>query len=93
MKKLTMAFITMIALSVNASALSGTIDFVKLHADGTIEVKIAGNKKALVGTPDAIKAMYATILTAQSKNATVDAWGGEYDSASGWATIQVITVP
>lgn len=93
MKKFIISLATVAMMSTSAMAIDGPIDFVKLQADGTIEVKIAGNKKSLVGTPEAIQAMYATILTAQASGDNISAWGGDYNSASGWATIQYTKAP
>ena len=47
----------------------------------------AGSKKTLVGTPDAIKAMLAVLLTAKASDKTVSIFGGSYGDEPGWAAV------
>ena len=93
MKKLMMSLIVMAAISVNAYALTGTVTVVQALSDGTLKVKVTDGTvtqlKLLVGTPDAVKAMYAAALTAKSTGSEVYAKPGTYDSVDGWVLFSV----
>ena len=71
MKKVMMSFWAMIIVSASAFAVDGTVSEVNIRADGTIKVKVGALNQPLVGTADAIKAMYAAALTAKTSGSNV----------------------
>lgn len=87
MKKILASLITMIVLSVNAFALTGTVTQVEVQSNGTIKVKVDTYNKPLVGTPEAIKAMYAAALTAKTSGAQLTVAAGDHDGTAGWALV------
>lgn len=90
MKKLFMSIIVIGVISTNAIAIEGKVEWVLVKADGTITVKVSTFPKQLVGTAEAIKAMYAAALTAKNSGATVSVGAGDYDSKRGWNLFQVL---
>lgn len=90
MKKmlLTLGVIAMIATS--AFGVEGKVTLVNINADGIIKVTVGDASRSLVGTPDAIKAMFAASLTAKTADFTVrgktgTTSGGDY----GWRVIEL----
>ena len=83
-----MSLIVMVAVSINAYAITGTVIQVQSLSDGTLKVKVTDGTgvqlREIVGTPDAIKAMYAAALTAKTSGHEVYAKGGTYNGADGW---------
>lgn len=92
MKKFLLG-ITMTGLMVtSAMALDGKVSRVWIKGDDTINVYIIDSSdnvigKKLVGTADAIKAMYAAVLTGRSLNADMTLVSGTGDNGSGWAQV------
>lgn len=94
MKKILLSLAVMSLMSASAFAgILGKVSTVDVDNNGIIKVVIAkssgGNtySQPLVGTADAIKAMYAMILTAKSTSADVDVTLGTVDSITGWKKI------
>ncbi len=90
MKKILLAIIAIMVMSVSAFAVPGKISQVRAASDGTVLVWIlktdgAEYVKPLVGTPEAIKTMYATVLTAKVQQSDVDLFMNE----NGWYTIEM----
>ena len=87
------SLIAMGTLSINAYALVGNVSEVQASADGTIKVKVTDGTttqiKQIVGTADAIKAMYAAALTAKTSTSTVYAQPGTYDTLDGWILFSI----
>ena len=86
MKKVLIAVVTAGLMATSAMALDGSVTEVRIDADGDIYVKVDTYNKPLVGTPEAIKAMYAAALTALSTSRPVTVASGTYlESAIGWS--------
>ncbi len=92
MKKMLLAALAVGLMSTSAMAADGKITQIKVQGDNTITIYLTDDTNTLrvqklVGTPEGIKAMFATALTAKSTNADVGLGVGTGDNGSGWVTI------
>lgn len=94
MKKMLATVIAVLVMSINAYAIDGTIDQVRISgADNgaLVYVRLADGvtvyAKWLAGTAEAKKSMLATILTAKSSGADVTLYIGTVDGVTGWNTV------
>lgn len=86
MKKMLKGIALVAFMVTGVMALDGQVTEVRVDADGDIYVKVETYNKPLVGTPEAIKAMYAAALTAQSTSKNVTVSSGSYNgSPIGWS--------
>ena len=92
MKKILLAALAVGLMSTSAIAVDGKITQIKVQSDNTIVVYLTDTSnilsiQKLVGTPEAIKSMYAAVLTAKSTNADVGLSQGTADNGTGWANV------
>ena len=86
MKKILMALVATGMMATSAMALEGLVTLVRVTSDGTIKVKVGESIKPLAGTPEAIKAMYAAALTAQTSGAMVVVFA---DTDGAWKQVEI----
>ena len=93
MKKLLMAIIATGVMATNAFSIVGTVTAVQTLSDGTMRVTVDNGsitlRKDLLGTTEALKAMYATVLTAKTTGSPLFADEGIYETKSGWVLIEI----
>ncbi len=87
MKKVMMSLAAVAIMSV--SAFGATVGKININANGTIQVQLDTKMKSLVGTTEAIKAMYAAALTAKSTTTQVNSKAGTYNDDYGWIVIEI----
>lgn len=93
MKKILIAAVAVGLITTSAMAVDGKISQVQITAANLNVVKIIDGTSSveksqkLVGTPDAIKAMLAVVLTAKASNADVTLTTGAGDNGTGWNNV------
>ena len=91
MKTVIAIIVASVLFSMNAFALSGTVNSVRQDSDGDTHVKVGAYSKPLVGTVDAVKSMTAIALTAQTSGNSVTCAAGTYGGLNGWVLFQMDT--
>ncbi len=93
MKKILITAIAVGLLSTSAMAVDGKISQIQITAADLKVIKIIDGatsvekSQKLVGTPEAIKAMLAVVLTAKASNADVTLTTGTGDNGTGWNNV------
>ena len=89
MKKILLPIITVGLMTVSAMGADGTVENIMIKNDGTIKMVLKKSidsslmERTIAGTPEANNAMLATLLTAKTTNAIVDA----YSDGTNWTKI------
>ena len=89
MKKILLPIITVGLMTVSAMGADGTVENIMIKNDGTIKMVLKKSidsslmERTIAGTPEANSAMLATLLTAKTTNAIVDA----YSDGTNWTKI------
>lgn len=92
MKKILFIAAAVSLISSSLLAVDGKVNSVKMKSDGVaaMEIILADTSvinKPLVGTADAIKAMFAMALTAKTGGYDVTVFSGTVPEGTGWKTM------